>query len=229
MSTINVLLYSLAGIFHGEDANYFGITYFFFIIFIIVMSIIIMNLLVGLAVDDIASVMRVATVKRLEMRVKLTLDVERQLPRRNFFTSIRRFRTITYQQTFWQKVFKRIFRIQTKNSFDKNFTRLENYGLIPTTGNQDQKTSATAAKANVSTIDDKSKMTGATTGLGSAGTSSDWITTIHSQINTKYNEFNRHMNELKTQQDKINQILQQFPRAQASRQSSHLTFTPITT
>ncbi|UJR27150.1 hypothetical protein I4U23_008449 [Adineta vaga] len=206
------------GIFHGDDANYFGITYFFFIIFIIVMSIIIMNLLVGLAVDDIASVMRVATVKRLEMRVKLTLDVERQLPRGRFFSSIRRFRTIVYHSSFWQRFFNRVFRIRIKTKFDKNFNRLEDYGLIQTAGNQDSKTT------NVPKIDDKVKSTVATIGGNGIGLPADWLTSMHTQINTKYNEFNRHMTDLKIQQEKINNILQQFPTT--SRHSSHPTFTP---
>jgi hypothetical protein len=218
---MNNINFFFVGIFHGDDANYFGITYFFFIIFIIVMSIIIMNLLVGLAVDDIASVMRVATVKRLEMRVKLTLDVERQLPRRNFFASIRRFRTLTYQSSYWQEFLNKIFRIEIETQFDKNLARLENYGLIQTGANQDQKT----ITANVPKIDDKTK---STTGTGGPGASADWITTTHAQINTKYNEFNRHMTDLKTQQEKINNILQQFPISETSRLNSHLTFAPTT-
>ncbi|CAF3916465.1 unnamed protein product, partial [Rotaria magnacalcarata] len=213
-------------IFHGDNANYFGITYFFFIIFIIVMSIIIMNLLVGLAVDDIASVMRVATLKRLEMRVKLTLDVERQLPRRRFFSSIRSYRMVTYQGSYWQKFFKKIFRIQIKTQFDKNFARLEQYGLIQTADNQDQKGSS-ATTMNLQQIDDKNKSALVTT-VGTGGVSSDWITNIHGQINTKYNEFNRHMADLKTQQEKINNILQQFPITTTSRHNSHSAFLPTT-
>ncbi|CAF3400425.1 unnamed protein product [Rotaria socialis] len=214
------------GIFHGDNANYFGITYFFFIIFIIVMSIIIMNLLVGLAVDDINSVMRVATLKRLEMRVKLTLDVERQLPRRRFFSSIRRYRIVTYRGSYWQKFFKKILRVHIKTQFDKNFARLEQYGLIQTADNQDQKGSS-ATTMNLQKIDDKNKSTVVTT-VGIGGVSSDWITNIHGQINTKYNEFNRHMADLKTQEEKINNILQQFPITATSRHNSHSTFAPTT-
>ncbi|CAF0887601.1 unnamed protein product [Adineta ricciae] len=210
------------GIFHGDDANYFGITYFFFIIFIIVMSIIIMNLLVGLAVDDIASVMRVATVKRLEMRVKLTLDVERQLPFKRFFSSIRRYRTITYHPTSWQKFFKKVFRVDIQTEFDKNLARLEERGLIPTAGSQDSKTTSTTGPK----LDDRTKSTAAAIGSSGVGLPADWLTTMHTQINTKYHEFNRHMTDLKAQQEKINNILQQFPAATASRQSSRLTFAP---
>jgi len=187
-----------------------------------------MNLLVGLAVDDITSVMRVATVKRLEMRVKLTLDVERQLPRRAFFLSMRRFRTMTYRTSFWEKFLNKIFRIQVQTRFNKNFTRLENYGLVQTAGNQDQKTTANTTAGNIPKIDDKTKSTTATTGTGGSGLPTDWITTIHAQINTKYNEFNRHMADLKTQQEKINNILQQFPTSTTSRQDSHLTVAPTT-
>jgi hypothetical protein len=176
-----------------------------------------MNLLVGLAVDDIASVMRVATVKRLEMRVKLTLDVEKKLPRRKFFDSISRVRILKYRSHDWQKFLNKIFRVQMQTQFDKNLARLESCGLIQTSGNQDQKTTA-----NPTNIDDKSKSI-TTTGTGLP---TDWITTIHGQINTKYIEFNRHMADLKTQQERINNILQQFPTATPSRHSSHLTFAP---
>jgi hypothetical protein len=182
-----------------------------------------MNLLVGLAVDDIASVMRVATVKRLEMRVKLTLDVERQLPQKQFFDYIRRFHTVTYRSSRWQKLLNKLFRIQIETQFDKNFNRLEDYGLVQTAGNQDQKTTTT----NLSKTDEKNKSTTITT--GGSGLPTDWITTIHAQINTKYIEFNQHMADLKTQQEKINNILQQFPTSSTSRHSSHLTFAPTTT
>ena len=207
------------------------------------MSIIIMNLLVGLAVDDIASVMRVATLKRLAMRVKLTLDVERKLPQSKFFSSIRRFRTITYRSSYWQKFFNKIFRIEIRTQFDKNFAHLENYGLIQTAGYRDQKQATTTTATNISTFDDKTKSmsssssssstttttTPTTIGLSRIGHATDWITTIHAQINTKYNEFNQHMADLKMQQEKINNILQQFPTSVTSRHSSQLTFTPTTT
>lgn len=188
------------------------------------MSIIIMNLLVGLAVDDIASVMRVATVKRLEMRVRLTLDVERQLPQRKFFSSIRCFRTLGYEKSYWQKIFK-IFRVNIKTQFDTNFARLEEYGLIQIAGNQDPK--STTSAINLRKMDDKTKST-TTIGTGGVGISADWITSMHTQISAKYNEFNRHMADLKTQQEKINNILQQFPPSSTSRHNSNLTFLPTT-
>ena len=189
------------------------------------MSIIIMNLLVGLAVDDIASVMRIATVKRLEMRVQLTLDVERQLTRRKFFNSIRRFRMVTYKQSSLEKFFKKFFRIEMQTVFDKNFTRLEKRGLLPTAGGRDAKN---PAALNGATMDDKLKSTGGPTGSMGTGSSSDWITAVHSQIGTKYNEFNRHMADLKTQQDKINNILLQFPLSTTSRQDSRLALAQTT-
>ena len=185
------------------------------------MSIIIMNLLVGLAVDDIASVMRVATVKRLAMRVRLTLDVERKLPLKCLFRSIRRFRAITYKQPRWHRLVAKLFAIQMRTNFDKNFTRLENYNLIPTAGvNQDSKDA---------TMNFPSKMesTNSSTMLNTnAGLSSDWINNIHSQITTKYNEFNQHLTDLKNQQERINQILQQFPPSIGSRHGSQMTFSP---
>ena len=184
-----------------------------------------MNLLVGLAVDDIASVMQVAKVKRLEMRVQLTLDVERQLPRRKFFDSIRRFGTVNYRQPPWQKFLKKFLRIEMTTAFDKTFARLEDRGLIQTAGGRDSKN---PAAANATGMDDKLKSAGGAAGSMGVGSSSDWITAVHSQISTKYNEFNRHMTDLKTQQDKINNILQQFPPSTASRQDSHLTFAQTT-
>jgi hypothetical protein len=189
-----------------------------------------MNLLVGLAVDDIASVMRVATVKRLEMRVLLTLDVERQLPRRSFFSFIRRFRTITYQSSPWRKFLNRTFHIDISTQFHRNFTRLESYGLVQTAGSQDQKNASSTPAANLPKIDDTSKSALATTSAGGRGVSTDWISNMHAQINTKYNEFNRHMADLKTQQEKINNIIQQLQASPlTSRQTSHLTFAPTTT
>jgi hypothetical protein len=188
-----------------------------------------MNLLVGLAVDDIASVMRIATVKRLEMRVLLTLDVERQLPRKIFYEFIRRYRTITYQSSSWRKFLNRTFHINIPTEFHQNFTRLENYGLVPTAGSQDQKNTTSAPATNLPKVDESSKSAMATTGTGGRGVSTDWISNVHAQINTKYNEFNRHMAELKTQQEKINNIIQQLQATPVtSRQTSHLTFAPTT-
>lgn len=194
------------------------------------MSIIIMNLLVGLAVDDITSVMREATLKRLEMRVKLTLDVEKKLPKKQFFNSIRSFRMITYEPFFWRTFFQKVFRTKIKTTFDKHRKRLEEYGLLDTAGNLAQKSPlAETAMMNLTKIDDKSKSTAATTlSTGGAGLSPDWISNVHAQISTKYNEFNRHMADLKAQQDKINNILQQFPPATASRHNSQPVFAPTT-
>ena len=194
------------------------------------MSIIIMNLLVGLAVDDIASVMRVATVKRLEMRVRLTLDVERQLPRRTFFSLIRRFRTISYQSSPWRKFINRVFHIDIPTQFQRNITRLETHSLIQTAGNADQKNAGDTSATNLSKMDDSSKSSMPSTGSGGRGFSPEWISNIHAQINTKYNEFNRHMADLKAQQERINNIIQQLQKSTpSSHHSSHLTFAPTTT
>jgi len=196
------------GIFHGDQPNYFGVTYFFFVIFIIIMSIIIMNLLVGLAVDDIATVMRVATVKRLEMRINLTLDVEQQLPSQMFFDRIYQFRMFTHHISTWQKICSKCFRIRIQSDFDQNFSRLEKYGLIQTNINSNN------SKTSTQLTTDVNKTT-------------DWLTNTHAQISTKYTEFNRHMSNLKIQQDKIQNIIQQF-QTRTSRQSSRLAFHPTT-
>ncbi|CAF0778128.1 unnamed protein product, partial [Didymodactylos carnosus] len=193
------------GMFHGEDPSYFAITYLFFVIFIIVMSIIIMNLLVGLAVDDIASVMRLALLKRLAMRVKLTLDVEQQLPKNYFFKSIYRFRKVVYHESKIQKFLLKYLRIQTTTNYEKQYLRLDSYGLIHTNK---------MAKSQVNeTIGGK----GVKSDTGMTSTTSDWVQTFHSKINAKYSEFNRYIDELKIQQDKINKILQQFQQSPMTR------------
>lgn len=216
----------LLGIFHGEDGNYFGITYLLFVAFVIIMSIIIMNLLVGLAVDDINSVMRVATVKRLEMRIILTLDVEQQLPRAMFFSFIRRYQMISYQNSPWRKFLHRMTNIDIPTQFQRNFTRLENYGLVQTVGAGDSKNPSNTPGNNLEKIDDNPQSISSTT---TRTLSTDWISSIHVQINTKYKEFNRHMTALKAQQEKINNILQQFQTSRPpSRRSSQLTFAPTT-
>lgn len=191
------------------------------------MSIIIMNLLVGLAVDDINSVMRVATVKRLEMRILLTLDVERQLPRGTFFSFIRSFQMISYEKSPWRKFLKRMTNIDIPTQFQRNFTRLENYGLVQSAGATDSKNSSNTSGNNLEKITDDPQSISSPT--GSRTLSTDWISSIHVQINTKYKEFNRHMVALKAQQEKINNILQQFQTSRpTSRRSSQLTFAPTT-
>eukprot|EP00111_Clytia_hemisphaerica_P024707 TCONS_00072807-protein len=56
------------------------ITWFLFVLFCIVMTILLMNMLVGLAVDDIQSVLKKAELTRVKMQVELVLDVEKMLP-----------------------------------------------------------------------------------------------------------------------------------------------------
>ncbi|XP_052808392.1 transient receptor potential cation channel subfamily A member 1 homolog isoform X2 [Mya arenaria] len=65
-------------VFH-DDVVHYWITYVFFCIFLIVMTIVIMNLMIGLAIDDIKAVQDHATLKGIQMKVKLVLDVERLL------------------------------------------------------------------------------------------------------------------------------------------------------
>lgn len=57
------------------------ITWLLFVVFVIIMTILLMNLMVGLAVDDIKSVLDQATMTRITMQVQLVMDVEKTLPR----------------------------------------------------------------------------------------------------------------------------------------------------
>ncbi|XP_060594443.1 transient receptor potential cation channel subfamily A member 1-like isoform X2 [Ruditapes philippinarum] len=57
-----------------------GATIFLLVIFVLLMPILLMNLLIGLAVGDIESVQKNATLKRLAMQVELHTDLERKLP-----------------------------------------------------------------------------------------------------------------------------------------------------
>ncbi|KAL5022254.1 hypothetical protein ScPMuIL_001409 [Solemya velum] len=57
-----------------------GLTFFLLAVFVLLMPILLMNLLIGLAVGDIETVQRDATLKRLAMQVELHTDLERKLP-----------------------------------------------------------------------------------------------------------------------------------------------------
>lgn len=57
-----------------------GATIFLLVMFVLLMPILLMNLLIGLAVGDIESVQKNATLKRLAMQVELHTDLERKLP-----------------------------------------------------------------------------------------------------------------------------------------------------
>ncbi|XP_052283274.1 transient receptor potential cation channel subfamily A member 1-like isoform X2 [Dreissena polymorpha] len=62
---------------------YFGdVTILLLVVFVLLMPILLMNLLIGLAVGDIASVQKNATLKRLAMQVELHTSLERKLPMR---------------------------------------------------------------------------------------------------------------------------------------------------
>ena len=68
-------------IFFPEDSStaYPGLTYAFFIIFFILLSIILLNLLVGLSVSDVSIFVEVAGLKKMSMRLKFVLNMERFL------------------------------------------------------------------------------------------------------------------------------------------------------
>uniref|UniRef100_A0A9J8AB71 Transient receptor potential cation channel, subfamily A, member 1b n=1 Tax=Cyprinus carpio carpio TaxID=630221 RepID=A0A9J8AB71_CYPCA len=57
-----------------------GVTYFIFVIFVLLMPILLMNLMIGLAVGDIAEVQRNAELKRIAMQIDLHTALEKKLP-----------------------------------------------------------------------------------------------------------------------------------------------------
>ncbi|XP_037390095.1 transient receptor potential cation channel subfamily A member 1b [Pygocentrus nattereri] len=56
------------------------ITYVIFVLFVLLMPILLMNLMIGLAVGDIAEVQRNATLKRIAMQINLHTNLEEKLP-----------------------------------------------------------------------------------------------------------------------------------------------------
>ncbi|WKY05957.1 hypothetical protein Q1695_006285 [Nippostrongylus brasiliensis] len=78
--------FEFTAIFHGDAETHterlFGhaIAYPLFLFFCVIMTILLMNLLVGLAVDDIKSVLEEAKLKRLSMQADLVLQVEASMP-----------------------------------------------------------------------------------------------------------------------------------------------------
>ncbi|MCI4391488.1 hypothetical protein PGIGA_G00135150 [Pangasianodon gigas] len=57
-----------------------SITYFVFVLFVLLMPILLMNLMIGLAVGDIAEVQRNAALKRIAMQINLHTTLEEKLP-----------------------------------------------------------------------------------------------------------------------------------------------------
>ncbi|KAA0704824.1 Transient receptor potential cation channel subfamily A member 1 [Triplophysa tibetana] len=57
-----------------------GTTYFVFVLFVLLMPILLMNLMIGLAVGDIAEVQRNAELKRIAMQIDLHTTLEEKLP-----------------------------------------------------------------------------------------------------------------------------------------------------
>ncbi|KAK5970519.1 transient receptor potential cation channel subfamily A member 1 [Trichostrongylus colubriformis] len=78
--------FEFTAIFHGDadvhPERLFGhaIAYPLFLFFCVIMTILLMNLLIGLAVDDIKSVLEEAKLKRLSMQADLVLQVEASMP-----------------------------------------------------------------------------------------------------------------------------------------------------
>ncbi|XP_053467815.1 transient receptor potential cation channel subfamily A member 1b isoform X2 [Ictalurus furcatus] len=56
------------------------ITYYVFVLFVLIMPILLMNLMIGLAVGDIAEVQRNAALKRIAMQINLHTTLEEKLP-----------------------------------------------------------------------------------------------------------------------------------------------------
>ncbi|KAJ8010896.1 hypothetical protein DPEC_G00079920 [Dallia pectoralis] len=56
------------------------ITFYVFLIFVIVMPILLMNMMIGLAVGDIAEVQRSAALKRMAMQIELHTNLEEKMP-----------------------------------------------------------------------------------------------------------------------------------------------------
>ena len=67
----------------------------FLIVFAILMPILLMNLLIGLAVGDIETVRRNASMKRLAMQVEHHTDLERRLPTQ-FLNCVRKMEVFEY-------------------------------------------------------------------------------------------------------------------------------------
>ncbi|XP_046358020.2 transient receptor potential cation channel subfamily A member 1-like isoform X2 [Haliotis rufescens] len=65
---------------NGSTLHFDTLTLFLLAVFVLLMPILLMNLLIGLAVGDIESVLRNARLKRLAMQVELHTDMERKMP-----------------------------------------------------------------------------------------------------------------------------------------------------
>uniref|UniRef100_A0A668A3C3 Transient receptor potential cation channel, subfamily A, member 1b n=1 Tax=Myripristis murdjan TaxID=586833 RepID=A0A668A3C3_9TELE len=64
----------------SENLPFPGLTYFIFINFVLLMPILLVNLMIGLAVGDIAEVQRNASLKRIAMQIDLHTALEDKLP-----------------------------------------------------------------------------------------------------------------------------------------------------
>ncbi|XP_012671527.2 transient receptor potential cation channel subfamily A member 1b [Clupea harengus] len=68
------------GAFESKRLAFPQITYMVFVFFILLMPILLMNLMIGLAVGDIAEVQRNASLKRISMQIDLHTNLEKKLP-----------------------------------------------------------------------------------------------------------------------------------------------------
>ncbi|XP_065151103.1 transient receptor potential cation channel subfamily A member 1b [Paramisgurnus dabryanus] len=64
----------------NENMAFPGTTYLVFVLFVLLMPILLMNLMIGLAVGDIAEVQRNAELKRIAMQIELHTTLEEKLP-----------------------------------------------------------------------------------------------------------------------------------------------------
>ncbi|KAM9774909.1 transient receptor potential cation channel subfamily A member 1b [Syngnathus typhle] len=64
----------------NNELPFSGLTYFIFVFFVLMMPIVLINLLIGLAVGDIAEVQRNAAMKRIAMQIDLHTALEDKLP-----------------------------------------------------------------------------------------------------------------------------------------------------
>jgi len=130
-----------AGRFYNSDVSYHNqmftrdASYVMFFTFVTVMTIIIMNLLVGLAVGDIMQVREDATIQRVGLQIRSTLDMEFYLPsflRKRF----NRRRETIYNAEKNKSCFSSLFDICKKGTI---FKTLQKYQLSPEDDDEQEK------------------------------------------------------------------------------------------
>ena len=75
--------FDYGNLFYGEDGDttpaYPGLLYAFFVLFFVLLALLLLNLLVGLSVSDVSTFVEVADLKKMSMRLKFVLNMERFL------------------------------------------------------------------------------------------------------------------------------------------------------